>query len=88
MRRDAHCVLGHQVAGAHPLPAQSLVHAVKGWSVVEFQGHSLNQWVGYMSVWVPGMGGGLEPPLLSPQYFLVNSLRAGLARFRECDVEY
>ena len=25
--------------------------------VVEFQGHSLNQWVGYMSVWVPGAGG-------------------------------
>ena len=50
MRRDAHCVLGQQVAGAHPLPAQSLVHAVKGWSVVEFQGHSLNQWVGSVSV--------------------------------------
>ena len=50
MRRDVHCVLGHQVAGAHPLPAQSLVHAVKGWSVVEFQGHSLNQWVGSVSV--------------------------------------
>ena len=54
MRRDVHCVLGHEVAEAHPLPAQSLVHAVKGWSVVEFQGHSLNQWVGYVSVWVPG----------------------------------
>ena len=26
--------------------------------VVEFQGHSLNQWVGYMSVWVPGAGDG------------------------------
>ena len=26
-------------------------------SVVEFQGPSLNQWVGYMSVWVPGTGG-------------------------------
>ena len=25
--------------------------------VVEFQGHSLNQWVGYVSVWVPGAGG-------------------------------
>ena len=50
MRHNVHCVLGHQVAGAHPLPAQSLVHAVKGWSVVEFQGHSLNQWVGSVSV--------------------------------------
>jgi len=26
-------------------------------SVVEFQGHSLNQWVGYMSAWVLGAGG-------------------------------
>ena len=25
--------------------------------VVEFQGHSLNQWVGYESVWVPGARG-------------------------------
>ena len=25
--------------------------------VVEFEGHSLNQWVGYVSVWVPGVGG-------------------------------
>ena len=25
---------------------------------MEFQGHSLNQWVGYVSVWVPGAGGG------------------------------
>ena len=61
MRGNVHCVLGHQVAEAHPLPAQSLVHAVKGWSVVEFQGHSLNQWVGYVSVWsmwMPGVGGG------------------------------
>ena len=24
---------------------------------MEFQGHSLNQWVGYVSVWVPGTGG-------------------------------
>ena len=82
MRRDVHCVLGHQVAGAHPLPAQSLVHAVKGWSVVEFQGHSLNQWVGYVSVWVPGAGrgGGVEPPLLSLQYFLCSlSLRGSLS---------
>ena len=50
MRRDAHCALGHQVAGAHPLPAQSLLHAVKGCSVVELQGHSLNQWVRSVSV--------------------------------------
>lgn len=42
MRRDVHCVLGHQVAGAHPLPAQSLVHAVKGWSVWELLNHGLN----------------------------------------------
>jgi len=47
-------------------------------NVVEFQGHSLNQWVGYVSVWVPGAGrgGGVEPPLLSLQYFLCSlSLR-------------
>ena len=37
-----------------------LSHAVEGWSVVEFQGHSLNKWVSYMSTWVPaaGLGGG------------------------------
>jgi len=34
MLHDVHCVLGHHVVGAHPLPAQSLVHAVKGWSVI------------------------------------------------------
>lgn len=39
-----------RLQGLTPLPAQSLVHAVKGWSVVEFQGHSLNQWVGSVSV--------------------------------------
>ena len=57
---NVHCGLGHQTVGAHPLPAQSSVHAVKGWSVVEFQGHSLNKWVSYMSAWVPaaGLGGG------------------------------
>ena len=53
MCSGVYCVLGHQVAVAHPLPAQSLVHAMKGWSVVEFRGHSLNQWVGYVSVRVP-----------------------------------
>ena len=45
------------------------------------QGHSLNQWVGYVSVWVPGAGrgGGVEPPLLSLQYFLCSlSLRGSL----------
>ena len=60
MHCNVHCGLGHQTVGAHPLPAQSSVHAVKGWSVVEFQGHSLNKWVSYMSAWVPaaGLGGG------------------------------
>lgn len=42
-----------KTARAHPLPAQSLVHAVKGWNVVEFPGHRLNQ---YVSTWVPGAG--------------------------------
>jgi len=27
-------ISSHETAGAHPLPAQSLVHTVKGWSVV------------------------------------------------------
>ena len=32
-------------------------HGIEWVCVVEFQGHSLNQWVGYVSVWVPGVGG-------------------------------
>lgn len=50
MRRDVHCVLGHQVAGAHPLPAQTSVHAVKGGERSGFQAHSPNQRVGHVSV--------------------------------------
>ena len=30
-------------------------------TVVEYQGHSLNQWMGYMSVWVSGAGSGATP---------------------------
>ena len=61
MHREVHCILSHQTAGARFLPAQSLVHAVKG---LECSGipRSQSEPMGeHMSAWSGGVGARVTP---------------------------
>ena len=94
MHREVHCILSHQTAGARFLPAQSLVHAVKGLECSGFPRSQSEPMGEHVSAWSGG-GGGLESPLLSQGCFLERVCSLSLCAFpfprpsaaQECEQE-